>query len=87
MVIDSAVIKLNDANQGQTHKSTIEISNMLTSKIESLHPSDCPWDKSDEPCDIERNLDTVDLLSIIYYDKFARTKLCATTIDEVIGPI
>lgn len=66
---DETVFNMDDDHPNQL-KSTIEVSNMLASEMESLNPSDCPWDKADEPCDIDRNLETVDLLSIIYYDKF-----------------
>ncbi|KAF6212356.1 hypothetical protein GE061_012878 [Apolygus lucorum] len=60
---------LQDEEEPAT-QSTVGVSDLLTENMESLQPSTFPWRPEEEPVDIERQLNHVDLLSIIHFNKF-----------------
>lgn len=65
--VDQSAIQYDDKSQAH---STIEVSDMLTSNMNALKEGIFPWKEEDEPFDVERQLQNIDLLAIIHYQKF-----------------
>uniref|UniRef100_A0A0K8S5D2 Uncharacterized protein n=1 Tax=Lygus hesperus TaxID=30085 RepID=A0A0K8S5D2_LYGHE len=68
-------------------QSTVGVSDRLTENMEALQPSTFPWRPEEEPVDIERQLNHVDLLSIIHYNKFVSSGMKSFPDLQISGAI